>query len=993
MKLTKGFFVGLGVLLILAAATGVAYASDPSPVKEPERSPFFEATLQQAVDELDGKVTAPGPGSSPGADKPYPTQHYTSDPNVWPECGPNGYTWDVLKWPACHYTTDPKMWPDACGDPYPTLDYTWHSSIWDECGREITQDPEGFWCDPQWTRDSEMMQCDPAYTQNPDLWVWCLPSYTRDSTKWPWCGDESYTRDPLDWPECDVKPTTDPYLWPMCHYTSDPGNRDCEAPYPTQDYTSNPKLWTECDPAFTTTPNDPPCEDRRYTTDPKQWPECDPFYTTDLVKWPLCHYTTDPTERDCEAPWPTQDYTWDSRLWDKCGPEITHDTGTWWCDPEWTWDPRQPLCDPLFTLDTSQLQCDPGYTYNPGEDDCTEVGYYTSSPNRWVECKYATADARIWPECHYTSDPSEWRSCGKDPPFPTRDYTTDPRVWPECDVDVPPDYTTDPAVWPACHYTSDPANWPDCKTALGDLGDAPDSSNHTPSAMTAYPSVVANFPTVFDPATGSPQGPKHWNPTADAWLGPWVTQEQDADQLPDEDPVTNIEPAADTPDRDGADDGLLFPVSIKHCVSTVISYTLTVTPGASTVPRYVNVWFDWNRDGDWADTPECPDGKLAPEWAVQNQLVTLGPGTHVLQTPAFVPFNKPPDDPIWMRISVAERYAPPVTGSNLADGRGPPAGYRYGETEDYHLREQEKDYDIYMKDNWPDDGSVPSSAPTWNSPDIWIRNDGDCTQATHQNPVQGTTTTVCVRVRNRMATPVTNVSVDLYWANAAMGLWWPGSFTYLGSMSLPGMAGGAVEVRKVLWNVPNITGHFCLLARAKATEDPTDSGPDTIVPVHLVYNNNNIVQKNTFVVDFPKVTECGFRSSKVHADTVYFDAVNTWNQNVAVDIVFDSADFPLGTGKLVVEPGSLLGRWTSLTGFDQAGQELHLTAFPASMAGIPMTAHETATMSMTVSAEIDERFTISVKEKVGTKTIGGIDYIRRLPVCRYLPLVMKRAGP
>ena len=67
-----------------------------------------------------------------------------------------------------------------------------------------------------------------------------------------------------------------------------------------------------------------------------------------------------------------------------------------------------------------------------------------------------------------------------------------------------------------------------------DLGDAPDSTNHSPAApMTAYPGPVRRkYPTVYDPATGAPSGPLHRAPRADAWLGPRVSGERDADLLP-----------------------------------------------------------------------------------------------------------------------------------------------------------------------------------------------------------------------------------------------------------------------------------------------------------------------------------------------------------------------------------------------------------------------------------------------------------------------------
>ena len=62
-----------------------------------------------------------------------------------------------------------------------------------------------------------------------------------------------------------------------------------------------------------------------------------------------------------------------------------------------------------------------------------------------------------------------------------------------------------------------------------DLGDAPDSSNHSGAGMLAYPAVPARYPTVFDPAAGTPQGPSHSKPTP-FHLGQRVSLEVEADQ-------------------------------------------------------------------------------------------------------------------------------------------------------------------------------------------------------------------------------------------------------------------------------------------------------------------------------------------------------------------------------------------------------------------------------------------------------------------------------
>jgi len=225
----------------------------------------------------------------------------------------------------------------------------------------------------------------------------------------------------------------------------------------------------------------------------------------------------------------------------------------------------------------------------------------------------------------------------------------------------------------------------------GDLGDAPDSTNHFGVGMTAYPAVLARYPSVFDPATGAPPGPLHINPAGNGWLGAGVSREADADLLPDADGITNIDPPANASNRDRFDDGVpaVNPagIALPQCQRTQFRFVVT---GAAAVPiptGFVNVWFDWNRDGDWSDIFTCvdPTGVLVrvPEWAVRNQPVNIVPGSVVWATVPFVSFHAAGNSNIWMRINLAEAQAPLDPATGLADGRGPPSGYRFGETEDY----------------------------------------------------------------------------------------------------------------------------------------------------------------------------------------------------------------------------------------------------------------------------------------------------------------------
>jgi hypothetical protein len=224
-----------------------------------------------------------------------------------------------------------------------------------------------------------------------------------------------------------------------------------------------------------------------------------------------------------------------------------------------------------------------------------------------------------------------------------------------------------------------------------DLGDAPDKTNNFNHNMTAYmwpASVYANFPTVFNDGSGTgPIGPIHVNDKIVAYLGKRITRETEADTGADEDPVNNLVPPNNQSDKDFGDDGIVVPLNLPNCRWVTFDYTITVVD--PNVDLWVNVWFDWNRDGDWDDVLDCLKGPV-PEWAVQNQfLFNLPIGVNQITTPAIL--SKHLDDrpeEIWMRITLSEQ--PWKTGSNPGEvgnaGSGPQEKYQYGETEDYYFK-------------------------------------------------------------------------------------------------------------------------------------------------------------------------------------------------------------------------------------------------------------------------------------------------------------------
>jgi len=251
-----------------------------------------------------------------------------------------------------------------------------------------------------------------------------------------------------------------------------------------------------------------------------------------------------------------------------------------------------------------------------------------------------------------------------------------------------------------------------------DLGDAPDSSNNFPGTpMLAYPSgVVANYPTVY--WTGSaPYGPIHWDPKGSLYLGNRVSLENEADLGFDEDSHNNLKPSGDLPDLDDGDDGVQLPLMLPHCQEATFDYVLTVTdPSAIFNLAFVNVWCDWNRDGDWDDVVECPNGDQVPEWAVQDQILLLIElGTFTITTPQFMcwhPVDTTEPGPMWMRITVAELPWVTFADSAINGGSGPVEGYRYGETEDYYIYPGKESGQLEY--DWGDapDGTVAPGYPT-----------------------------------------------------------------------------------------------------------------------------------------------------------------------------------------------------------------------------------------------------------------------------------------
>ena len=169
--------------------------------------------------------------------------------------------------------------------------------------------------------------------------------------------------------------------------------------------------------------------------------------------------------------------------------------------------------------------------------------------------------------------------------------------------------------------------------------------------MSTYPGgVPANFPSVWDPTLlpgPNGHGLQHVYPTGQPtlYLGAPPSLEQDADLLADGDGITNLFPSTNAADQDGFDDG----VTLSGAWLNGNPAQLTANVSGS---GYVNVWIDWNRDGDWSDATACGSG--SDEWAAQNVPVTAGPNLISLGNacqPLLSLFD-PLSDDLWMRVTV-----------------------------------------------------------------------------------------------------------------------------------------------------------------------------------------------------------------------------------------------------------------------------------------------------------------------------------------------------
>ena len=142
--------------------------------------------------------------------------------------------------------------------------------------------------------------------------------------------------------------------------------------------------------------------------------------------------------------------------------------------------------------------------------------------------------------------------------------------------------------------------------------------------------------------------------------------------------------------------------------------------------------------------------------------------------------------------------------------------------------------DVYIRDNDEDRGEAPSRGLTFNSPDIWVRQEEDGLEG-HQPPVASKQNWLYVRAWNLGPEIATHVRAELFAAPVSPSIW-PDMWQPIGKIALPHINAGASAVAARAWT-PQDGAPRRFLVRLSAAEDP---------PQHqwAVRYDNNIAQKN-----------------------------------------------------------------------------------------------------------------------------------------------------
>lgn len=291
-------------------------------------------------------------------------------------------------------------------------------------------------------------------------------------------------------------------------------------------------------------------------------------------------------------------------------------------------------------------------------------------------------------------------------------------------------------------------------------------------------------------------------------------------------------------------------------------------------------------------------------------------------------------------------------------------------------------YDLMIRDREDDDGSVCQPEPWWSSPDVWVRRIQD-NGTEYQYPQPGQRNYIYLRVRNLGPHDATNVRVWAEMALAAMGLRYPEDTTYVGEQIIPLFRVGETRIVVIPWDVPQVTGHFCIMGLIDAEYDPLPGGYGQ----RLVPCSNNAAIHNVIVVAGEIPIECGQVATGFYEEAFSLSVVNGGVER-AMNLNFIGE--VLDSVAVIIEPGELAGRWTSLENMElQADGTLRVIALPASIVGVPMLPNERATLVIHLRAPAGARLRLQLEQMLDGLVVGGNEILRSVPYCNWLAQMMQ----
>jgi parallel beta-helix repeat protein len=300
--------------------------------------------------------------------------------------------------------------------------------------------------------------------------------------------------------------------------------------------------------------------------------------------------------------------------------------------------------------------------------------------------------------------------------------------------------------------------------------------------------------------------------------------------------------------------------------------------------------------------------------------------------------------------------------------------------------------DVWARDNLSDNGQEPSSGPVWQSPDVWVRNTPDG-GTTHQDPINATTNTVYVTMRNRGTLTATNVAATVYWHPPSLVIgqsWWQP----IGAVTVTQIAPGAAQVVSMSWplNISGMTGsyHTCLLGVITTTQDMAPTTWD-------IASSNNLIQRNVDVI--PQQANGSGLAFATSADVdSTFSIGNPYAAEQLADVIVDATNVPV-TAELWIDLGDLCVRWEqigqgTLVGAAHISGTTVITiagGTDAEITGIPLTGEELAGIRVDIygmDAELSTQ--VDVSERIGEDVLGGMTLdVTAVEYKIYLPLVLR----